>query len=118
MRALAMRQTSDRRQACGANHHGGGGLGQPPADAPDACGEPRTQFDFQRQELARLGRFSRSIGVQLGDDRQAGPDFLGSSVRASEHDACSFAVGGARVGDWRRRSQKMSTIARLRTQYE
>eukprot|EP00964_Phaeocystis_antarctica_P041573 scaffold23772_cov63-Phaeocystis_antarctica.AAC.7 len=23
---------------------------------------PRTQFDFQRQELARLGRFSRSIG--------------------------------------------------------
>eukprot|EP00964_Phaeocystis_antarctica_P081414 scaffold50937_cov37-Phaeocystis_antarctica.AAC.1 len=26
-----MRQTSDRRQACGANHYGGGGLGQPPA---------------------------------------------------------------------------------------
>jgi len=36
VRALAMRQTSDRRQACGANHHGGGGLGQPPADAIEA----------------------------------------------------------------------------------
>ena len=78
MRALAMRQTSDLRQACGANHHGGGGLGQPPADAieasalrarprwrgatrlmPAASLEPSSIFSAK---LARLGRFGSSIG--------------------------------------------------------
>ena len=53
MRALAMRQTSDRRQACGANQHGGGGLGQPPADAIEASALRRRLR--RRERLAARG---------------------------------------------------------------
>ena len=35
-----MRQTSDRRQACGANHHGGGGLGQGCHYSPEDISRP------------------------------------------------------------------------------
>ena len=91
MRALAMWQTSDRRQACGANHHGGGGLGQPPADATRLLtpAASLTQFDFQRQSLHDSG----DSVARLGDDRQTGPDFLGPFAEP-KHDPSSFAVGG------------------------
>ena len=96
MRALAMRQTSDRRQACGANHHGGGGLGQPPADAIEASAlraRPRWRGATRLTPAASLEPSSifsaKSLHdsgdsvARLGDDRQADPDFLGGGVKAS-----------------------------------
>ena len=106
MRALAMRQTSDRRQACGANHHGGGGLGQPPADAIEASAlraRPRWRGATRLTPAASLEPSSifsaKSLHdsgdsvARLGDDRQTGPDFLGAASEP-EDDASSFAVGG------------------------
>ena len=92
MRALAMRQTSDRRQACGANHHGGGGLGQPPADAIEASAlraRPRWRGATRLAPAASLEASSIFSG-KLRDQR---PDFLGRSSEP-EHDPSSFAVGG------------------------
>ena len=91
MRALAMRQTSDRRQACGANHHGGGGLGQPPADAIEASAlRARPRWRGATRLTPAASRKPSSIFsakslhdsgdsvARLGDDRQTGPDFLGA----------------------------------------
>ena len=106
MRALAMRQTSDRRQACGANHHGGGGLGQPPADAIEASAlraRPRWRGATRLTPAASLEPSSifsaKSLHdssdsvARLGDDRQTGPDLLWAA-RQPEYDPSSFAVGG------------------------
>ena len=57
--------------------------------APGACGEPRTQFDFQRESLHDSG----DSVARLGDDRQTGPDLLWAA-RQPEYDPSSFAVGG------------------------
>eukprot|EP00964_Phaeocystis_antarctica_P096307 scaffold62616_cov37-Phaeocystis_antarctica.AAC.1 len=97
-----MRQTSDRRQACGASHHGGGGLGQPPADAIEASAlrarprwrgatrlTPATSFEPSSIFSAKSLHDSGDSVARLGDDRQTGPDFLGAPS-----DASSFAVGG------------------------
>ena len=69
MRALAMRQTSDRRQACGANHHGGGGLGQPPADAIEASALRA------RPRWRGATRLAPAASLEAGKLRDQRPDF-------------------------------------------
>ena len=92
MRALAMRQTSDRRQACGANHHGGGGLGQPPADAIEASAlraRPRWRGATRLEPAASLKpvRFS-AASCEISDQ------IFCEASSEPEHHPSSFAVGG------------------------
>ena len=100
--ALWQSEPPTGEQTCGANHRGGGGLRQPPADAieasalrarprwrgrsaPSACGEPRTQFDFRRQ-----GCMAQPISVaRLGDVR---PDFCHAGKPKTTPGP--FALGG------------------------
>ena len=55
----------------------------------DAYGEPRTQFDFQRE--ACTTRAIQSLDWEM-TDRQA--QIFWDAAREPEHDASSFAVGG------------------------
>ena len=81
MRALAMRQTSDRRQACGANHHGGGGLGQPPADAIEASALRA------RPRWRGATRLAPAASLEAGKLRDQRPDFQKAvTLRESSHD--------------------------------
>eukprot|EP00964_Phaeocystis_antarctica_P121743 scaffold85417_cov24-Phaeocystis_antarctica.AAC.1 len=104
---LAMRQTSDRRQACGANRHGGGGLGQPPADAIEASTRSALGLDGVALRAWRLRRASNPVrfsapracttrAIQSLDwemtDRQA--QICWYAFSEPEDDPSSFAVGG------------------------
>ena len=94
-RHLRLRTGIDERakptseQARGANHNGGRGLGQPPADAIEASAlraRPRWRGATRLTPAASLEPSSifsaKSLHdsgdsvARLGDDRQTGPDFL------------------------------------------
>ena len=105
MRAHAVWQTSDRRQACGANHHGGGGLGQPPADAieasalrarprwrgaPRLVGEPRKLVLRSRRAFYLVRSSARLVNLSPNGRRMTG---VALSVRC----CCSGRLRGAKA---------------------
>ena len=126
-----------RRPACGAKHHGGGGLGQPPADAieasalrarprwrgrsaPGACGEaPSLESGWGASVHARNLRDCRPHQVASSDQilhfRKLKTSSVPSraEVRGSRGPArrafAKFALGGYRAND----KQKL-TIAQTR----
>eukprot|EP00964_Phaeocystis_antarctica_P136273 scaffold100703_cov33-Phaeocystis_antarctica.AAC.2 len=94
-----MRQTCDRRPACGANHHGGGGVGQPPADAIEASAlraRPRWREGAARPAPPATGQRVSSVLSKRSSPRVQGRFFWPKRPAISrDRSKCARSTAGA-----------------------